>query len=133
MGPVAVPLAMVLHVANVAVGMLPGRLLPQPLLHGVAVRAGTDPPVPDVEDDGRQVTVPVGPLDATGTHSVQEAPGDVLGNQGAAAGGDGEDGCGGPKSRPGNQGQDGESRLLHACLSRSLGCTAGEAGGLGMG
>lgn len=40
--------------------------------------------------------------------------------------------CGGAKSSPGSQGQDGESRLLHSCLSRS-GCTEGEAGRSGNG
>lgn len=94
MCPLAVPPAMVLlHMANVAVGMFLGCLLSHPLLNGVAVRADTDPPVLDVEDDRRQVTVPVSSLDATHAHSVQEPPGNVMGNRSAAAGGDGEYGC----------------------------------------
>lgn len=94
MCPLAVPPAVVLlHVANVAVGMFLGCLLSHPLLNSVAVRADTDPPVLDMEDDRRQVTVPVSSLDATHAHSVQEPPGNVMGNRRAAAGGDGKDGC----------------------------------------
>lgn len=118
MCPLAMPLAMVLlRVASVAVGMFLGSLLFHPLLNIVAVRAGTDPPVPDMEDDRRQVAVPIRSLDATRVHSVQQPPGDVMGNRSAAAGGDGKYGCGGAKSSPGSQGEESESRLLHSCLS----------------
>lgn len=91
--PLAVPLAvMFLHVANVAFGIFLGCLFFHPLLDSVTVRADTDSSVPDVKDDGSQVAVPIGSLHATHVHSFQEPPGDVLGNLGAAAGGDGKDG-----------------------------------------
>lgn len=54
------------------------------------VRADANPSAFNMEDDGSQVTVSVGSLDAAGVDSLQKPSGDMVGNFSAAAGSDGE-------------------------------------------